>query len=409
MIEKGHQPTMSSNSESVTMSSPKLVASSTASIPSMASPITTSASNTTGDTVPSASSTPTTTKKGGKAKGKSEAKKRKVGDDESIDTNEVTQLEKTLDFYRSEYHELLVKLDFMETKAIDQENDYLRIIAKKDEQISTQDELMSKGKDEIILLRASIRELEAEKDEFRQCLMDKEKAYKESKEAEADRQFRAKQKEFGDLLNRYEPSFHFKYRKYYSNPNNSSASSASGSGQKYKIPRNPPTSAEMSCRPGGQCDHIVVSPVGTLTPPASHSWEEAAPTQRATGSRTHTPPTRQLGGYNRSTKLPPYCKKFLKGECNFGASCRFIHVSEGNLFAFLINGIPKSSIHRRETKNHGISESGRLPRSPVFGGSSCQGSQSNSGRQKPQVDVQHHKYLVESCQLKLKLVERLCL
>jgi len=309
LIEKGHQPTMSSNSESVTMSSPKLVVSSTASIPSMASPITTSASNTTGDTVPSASSTPTTTKKGGKAKGKSEAKKRKVGDDESIDTNEVTQLEKTLDFYRSEYHELLVKLDFMETKAIDQENDYLRIIAKKDEQISTQDELMSKGKDEIILLRASIRELEAEKDEFRQCLMDKEKAYKESKEAEADRQFRAKQKEFGDLLN--------------------SASSASGSGQKYKIPRNPPTSAEMSCRPGGQCDHIVVSPVGTLTPPASHSWEEAAPTQRATGSRTHTPPTRQLGGYNRSTKLPPYCKKFLKGECNFGASCRFIHVSEG--------------------------------------------------------------------------------
>ena len=59
----------------------------------------------------------------------------------------------TLDFYRSEYHELLVKLNFMETKAIDQENDYLRIIAKKDEQISTQDELMSKGKDEIIHLR----------------------------------------------------------------------------------------------------------------------------------------------------------------------------------------------------------------------------------------------------------------
>ena len=135
----------------------------------------------------------------------------------------------------------------------------------------------------------------------------------------------------------------------------------------------------------------MVSPVGTLTPPASHSWEEAAPTTRAPGSRTHTPPTRQLGGYNRATKLPPYCKKFLKGECNFGDSCRFIHVSEGNLFAFLINGIPKSSIHRRETKNHDISESGRLPRSPVFGGSSCQSTQPNSGRQKPQVDVQHHK------------------
>ena len=41
---------------------------------------------------------------------------------------------------------------------------------------------MSKGKDEVILLRAAIRELEAEKDEFRQRLMDKE-----SKEAEADR------------------------------------------------------------------------------------------------------------------------------------------------------------------------------------------------------------------------------
>merc|ERR1712136_57584 len=121
LLEKGHQPTMSSTSESVTMSSPKLVVSLSAAIPSMASPITTTASNTTGDPVPSASSTPTTTKKGGKAKGKSEAKKRKVGDDESIDTsNEVTQLEKTLDFYRSEYHELLVKLNFMETKAIDQ-------------------------------------------------------------------------------------------------------------------------------------------------------------------------------------------------------------------------------------------------------------------------------------------------
>ena len=80
-----------------------------------------------------------------------------------------------------------------------------------------------------------------------------------------------------------------------------------------------------------------------------------------------------------------------------------IHVSVGKLFAYLINGIQKSIVHRRETKTSGISESGQLPRSPFFGGSSCQGTQLHSGRQKPHVDVQHHKYLVESCQFELKL------
>lgn len=84
----------------------------------MASPMTTSASvYATVDPAPSASSTPTTTKKGVKGKTKSEAKKRKVGEDESVDTsNEITQLEKTIDFYRSEYNEVLAKLNSAEAK-----------------------------------------------------------------------------------------------------------------------------------------------------------------------------------------------------------------------------------------------------------------------------------------------------
>ena len=68
-----------------------------------------------------------------------------------------------MDFYRNECAELVAKIDSMEIKAIDQEADYLRKIAKKDEQIKTQDELMTKGKEEILRLRAAVAELEAEK------------------------------------------------------------------------------------------------------------------------------------------------------------------------------------------------------------------------------------------------------
>ena len=92
----------------------------------------------------------------------------------------------------------------MEMKAIDQESDYLRKITKKDEQIKAQDELMTKGKDEILRLRAAVAEMEAEKEELRQRITNKEKADREVEEAEADRKFREKQQEFGDLLNRYQ-------------------------------------------------------------------------------------------------------------------------------------------------------------------------------------------------------------
>ena len=51
----------------------------------------------------------------------------------------------------------------MEMKAMDQETDYLRKIAKKDEQIRTQDDLMTKGKEEILRLRAAVAELKLKK------------------------------------------------------------------------------------------------------------------------------------------------------------------------------------------------------------------------------------------------------
>ena len=174
--------------------------------------------------MPSAGST---TKKGGKTKVKPEAKKRKIGDDESNDTaNEVMQLEKTVDFYKNEYNEVLVKLNDQETREIDQETEYLRIIAKKDEKIRIQDVNIGEGEEEILRLRASVRELEAENERFRQRLADKEKADRESEEAEADRQFIARQNAFRDLLNRYEPSFPLKYKKFYSYPRYRRKSSA---------------------------------------------------------------------------------------------------------------------------------------------------------------------------------------
>ena len=200
---------MSSSSESATMETSDLaVGSPVAGLATAAAATSDGASA----PVPGASSTPITTKK---VKGKSEPKKRKLGNEVSTDiSEELIQLEKTVDFYRNECAELVAKIDSMEIKAIDQEADYLRRIAKKDEQIKTQDELMTKGKDEILRLRAAVVELEAEKEELRQRIANKAKADREVEEAEADRKFRAKQQEFGDLLNRYEPSFPFRYRKF---------------------------------------------------------------------------------------------------------------------------------------------------------------------------------------------------
>jgi len=172
--------------------------------------------------------------------------------------------------------------------------------------------------DEILRLRATVAELVAEKEELRQRIANKEKAERELEEAEEDRKFRAKQQEFGDLLN--------------------SNSSASGSCQKYKIPRKPTTTAEEPLYTSGQCDHIAVSPVGTWSTPAPHPWGAAtAPAPRDPSSGSSTPSTfkSESGKSHRFTKLPPYCKKFLKGECSFGASCRFIHVSEGERQRFL--------------------------------------------------------------------------
>ena len=261
--------------------------------------------------------------------------------------------------------------------------------------------------DEILRLRATVAELVAEKEELRQRIANKEKAERELEEAEEDRKFRAKQQEFGDLLNRYEPSFPFRYRKFYINP--FSNSSASGSCQKYKIPRKPTTTAEEPLYTSGQCDHIAVSPVGTWSTPAPHPWGAAtAPAPRDPSSGSSTPSTfkSESGKSHRFTKLPPYCKKFLKGECSFGASCRFIHVSEGKMFAYLVNENFNSILPRRETKIPGILEARPAPRATILGGSSDQGCQPHPCRQKqPKVDAQHHKFLAESSRLELKLIQ----
>ena len=113
---------------------------------------------------------------------------------------------------------------------------------------------MTKGKEEILRLRAAVAELEAEKDELRQRIANKEKTDRELEEAEADHKFRAKQQEFGDLLNRYEPRFPLRYRKFHINPRyfSNSSASGSGSGQKYKIPRKPTTTAEEPLFLSGQ-------------------------------------------------------------------------------------------------------------------------------------------------------------
>ena len=147
---------MSSSSESATMETSDLaVGSPVAGLATAAAATSDGASA----PVPGASSTPITAKK---VKGKSEPKKRKLGNEVSTDiSEELIQLEKTIEFYRNECAELVAKIDSMEIKAINQEADYLRRIAKKDEQVKTQDELMTKGKDEILRLRAAVVELEA--------------------------------------------------------------------------------------------------------------------------------------------------------------------------------------------------------------------------------------------------------
>ena len=409
--------------------------------PSIASPITTTttASSSGSTPVPSAGST---TKKGGKTKVKPEAKKRKIGDDESNDTaNEVMQLEKTVDFYKNEYNEALVKLNDQETREIDQETEYLRIIAKKDEKIRIQDVNIGEGEEEIVHLRATIRELVAENEQVRQRLADKEKAERESEEAEADRQFIARQNAFRDLLNRYEPSFPLKYKKFYSYPRYRRKSSApvgdekhtterspyaggqgdsnrykssflfkcknlysnprycskvSGpvSGEKYKIPR---ITTERSPYASGQHD---LSPVGALPTSASHSWGRVA-TAPDIQMRTITPPTRQTGGSNRYTKLPPVCRKFLNGDCSFGASCRFIHISEGKLPAYSSNGNSNFIIHRGETKNHGVAATGQIPGSSARG-SGGHGCKSDHGRPKPQVDAEFKNSLTQGSRFDVK-------
>merc|ERR1711888_479001 len=168
--------------------------------------------------------------------------------------------------------------------------------------------------DEILRLRATVAELVAEKEELRQRIANKEKAERELEEAEADRKFRAKQQEFGDLLNRYEPSFPFRYRKFYSNPRYFSNSSASDKAHDYRIPRKQTSTAEKPLYRSGQSDQNHVSLVGTLsTPPAPHPGGAAAPAQSHPSPGTSTQST-----FKSDTRLPPYCRKFLKGECSFG-------------------------------------------------------------------------------------------
>ena len=118
---------MSSTPESVKMADSDLTMSSPAPSPSIASLSTTTTTTSMSANAPvprpSASSTPIIAKN----KGKSEAKKRKIGDEVSTDTSEeLAQLEKTVDFYRNECGELVAKIDSMEMKAVDQETQYLR-------------------------------------------------------------------------------------------------------------------------------------------------------------------------------------------------------------------------------------------------------------------------------------------
>ena len=92
-LTRKQSPAMSSSSASATMETSDLTVGSPVADPAAAAATSDGASA----PVPGASSTPITAKK---VKGKSEAKKRKLGDEVSTDiSEELTQLEKTVDFY----------------------------------------------------------------------------------------------------------------------------------------------------------------------------------------------------------------------------------------------------------------------------------------------------------------------
>merc|ERR1719481_2338344 len=120
-------------------------------------------------------------------------------------------------------------------------------------------------------------------------------------EDEADRKFIARMNEFVDLLNSNsmnsmdEDDRKFIARQYEFIDILNSSCSDSGSGQQYKMPRNPSTIAGRSPCLAGQCDQ---RPVGKLSQPASHTGGVAAPAPRTPGSSTNTPSTSQLGGFN---------------------------------------------------------------------------------------------------------------
>ena len=226
---------------------------------------------------------------------------------------------------------------------------------------------MTKGKAEILRLRSAIEELETEKEQLRQNLADREAAERASVEAEEDRKFRARQQEFDNLLNRYNLKFPLRFVKLYSNLAIFS-NPASGSGQKYKIPRNTDNPTPSSSR--------LRESSPSLRPSGSRSRDPSSP-PRPSGSggasaRSTPPAPRQGAAFSRNTKLPPYCKKFLSGECTYGNQCKFIHVSEGNLFKYLIyENSPNFTFIRRETEIGIVPEPGlsrQLPESPNFRG-----------------------------------------
>ena len=169
------------------------------------------------------------------------------------------------------------------------------------------------------------------------------------------------------MLNRYNLKFPLRSVKLYSNLAIFS-NPASGSGQKYKIPRNTDNPMPSSSR----------SRESSPSPrPSGSRSRDPSPPPRPSGSggssaRSTPPATRQGAAFARNTKLSPYCEKFLSGECTYGKQCKFIHVSEGNLFKYLIyENSPNFTFIRRETEIGIVPEPGssrQLPESPNFRG-----------------------------------------
>ena len=89
-----------------------------------------------------------------------------------------------------------------------------------------------------------VAEIKAEKEELHQR---KEKADREWEEAETSSELNGRNL---DIF--YEPNFPFRYRTLYANPHYLGNFSASGSGQKYKIPWKPTTTAEEPLYTSGQ-------------------------------------------------------------------------------------------------------------------------------------------------------------